>query len=478
MAEASVAANAAAVAPVAQPDVRQATQPGPWRDALPYIGAFAVVAALLAALVIYNSALLRQQREQNAVAAASNVVTLAEARLDATVRRARAQIELMLAEVAESDLSDQTSPARRKQIRDMMVLSLRHFPEVADAFVVDARGTQRYHTWDAPPQDHEKRTWFRTIRDNPRGKVVFSEVMVGAQSGQPVVVMALPLRGASGAFFGAVAMSLDLYQFESQVRRLDFGQSGFFSIHRSDDGSLMLRWPPAPAKLNLPTATGETAPILAGARIGTTRYLSPEDRVERTIIFCQLDSAPFAVSAGIAEDDYLAEWRFAVLGATLLALVALLAVGAFFYVSWSAAREQRHAMAALARNEQQLRVTMDTMDAGVWIRDLQNIIVDCNDACCRMMGLPREDMLGHDSLPEGWKFEPEETFPGRPDDRPAAVVLRTGRPVNGRVYRLHRPVGNPLWLSINARPVTDGKGKMIAVVIVLNDITAMRAART
>jgi PAS domain S-box-containing protein len=471
-----------AAGPVAQAPVpgaiRHGAASGPWRDALPYLGAFAVVAALLAALVIYNSALLREQREQNAIAAASNVITLAEARLDATVRRARAQIELLLSEVAESDLTDQTSPARRKQLRDMMVLSLRHFPEVADAFVVDARGVQRYHTWDAPPQDHEKRTWFRSIRDNPRGKVVFSEVMVGAQSGQPVVVMALPLRGPSGAFYGAVAMSLDLYQFESQVRRLNFGQLGFFSIRRSDDGSLMLRWPPAPAKLNLPAATGETAPILAGARVGTTRYTSPDDRIERTIVFNQLDSAPFAVSAGIAEEDYLAEWRFAVLGATLLALVALLAVGAFFYVSWSSAREQRLALLALARNEQQLRVTMDTMDAGVWIRDLHKVIVDCNDACCRMMGLPREDMLGHVSLPEGWKFEPEETFAGRPDDRPAAVVLRTGRPVNGKVYRLHRPVGSPLWLSINARPVTDGRGRMTAVVIVLNDITEMRAART
>ena len=73
MADAAAAATPAP-APAA---IRHGAASGQWRDALPYLGAFAVVAALLAALVIYNSALLREQREQNAIAAASNVITLA-----------------------------------------------------------------------------------------------------------------------------------------------------------------------------------------------------------------------------------------------------------------------------------------------------------------------------------------------------------------------------------------------------------------
>jgi PAS domain-containing protein len=102
-------------------------------------------------------------------------------------------------------------------------------------------------------------------------------------------------------------------------------------------------------------------------------------------------------------------------------------------------------------------------------------------------------MTGNPQVGRIWRMDPAPSGPddprmrgfsleGRPyapDDWPLRRVLRTGEEVSGEIIRIVRGDGTDGYLNVNAGPVRDRDGTLVAVVLAFEDITAfVQAERT
>lgn len=63
----------------------------------------------------------------------------------------------------------------------------------------------------------------------------------------------------------------------------------------------------------------------------------------------------------------------------------------------------------------------------------------------------------------------------QPDEWPLARAIRTGAIVTGEEYRYRRGDDTPAWVQLDAAPIRDGAGAVVAGVVILTDITARKA---
>jgi len=128
---------------------------------------------------------------------------------------------------------------------------------------------------------------------------------------------------------------------------------------------------------------------------------------------------------------------------------------------------------ALRESEEYFRSLFQTMAQGVLFRSGDGIIVDANPAACRILSTPAEKLLsGAEFDPVWWSVDPK----GRripPDDCPATVALRTGKPVNDVVLGLRIPgEDRTTWVLVSSYPrFGEGGGRPIGVVSTFSDIT-------
>ncbi|HZV05338.1 MAG TPA: PAS domain S-box protein [Gemmataceae bacterium] len=91
------------------------------------------------------------------------------------------------------------------------------------------------------------------------------------------------------------------------------------------------------------------------------------------------------------------------------------------------------AEAARRDTEVRLRAILETMSEGVLVRDRNGCVIDCNAAASVILGQAPEKLRGS-TLADGlWELMREDGTMLAPEDYPAAVVLRMGRPVRNFV---------------------------------------------
>ena len=124
----------------------------------------------------------------------------------------------------------------------------------------------------------------------------------------------------------------------------------------------------------------------------------------------------------------------------------------------------------LRQSEEQLRSFFDAASVGMALTDLDGKALRVNDACCRIIGLSREDLLGrscHDLT--------------HPDEREAdlarfQMMLDGELPVYDVERRCVRASGETFWCHTIGTAVFDDQGRAVAVAIVIEDISARKWA--
>lgn len=140
-------------------------------------------------------------------------------------------------------------------------------------------------------------------------------------------------------------------------------------------------------------------------------------------------------------------------------------------------RRERDALVAarntLAARDQWKRVVLDSMAEGVIELDSSGTIVGCNPAAERIFGLSCGQLRGRVTGDRRWDPRRPDGTSIPPEDLPASICLRTGKPVRRRVLHLARPTGERVWIEASAEPlVSDGAR---GVVVNLRDVTERRA---
>ena len=116
-----------------------------------------------------------------------------------------------------------------------------------------------------------------------------------------------------------------------------------------------------------------------------------------------------------------------------------------------------------------LRLLLETTEQGVWFIDTEMRSTDANPAMCRMLGTPREALIGRTI----WEFVDEDN---------AAVfrehLARRARGETGRYeITLTRPDGTCIVCVNNATPIVDAQGRRLGSVGLWTDITELKQAQ-
>jgi PAS domain S-box-containing protein len=150
------------------------------------------------------------------------------------------------------------------------------------------------------------------------------------------------------------------------------------------------------------------------------------------------------------------------------------------------------AEAARLDSEGRLRAVLETMAEGLVVEDHAGSVVECNSTAAAILGHPPERLRGMTLAQRDWSLFREDGTPLPSEERPAAAVLRLGRPVRNLILGMTpggalSPERSPKpeevrWILVNAMPLAAGslgEGRGAAgVVSTFVDITAsIRAQR-
>ena len=131
-----------------------------------------------------------------------------------------------------------------------------------------------------------------------------------------------------------------------------------------------------------------------------------------------------------------------------------------------------HLTEALRESEERLRSIVTSMAEGVVMQDARGLIVSCNPAAERVLGLSFEQMSGRTSVDPRWCSVRADGSPFPGSEHPSMVTLRTGEPLTAVVMGVHKPDGCLTWISISSTPIRSAPAAAPhAVVTTFTDIT-------
>lgn len=135
--------------------------------------------------------------------------------------------------------------------------------------------------------------------------------------------------------------------------------------------------------------------------------------------------------------------------------------------------EYREVIGALEEREELLRLVIETLPVGLWIVDSDGRRVASNPVADEIFGLP-------ESIP----IDPTEHFDVRDVESGMPVnewsfmtALRTGEARIGEFLEIRREDGERRSIISSTVPVRDGRGAVVAAIVVHNDVTELRQAR-
>jgi diguanylate cyclase (GGDEF)-like protein/PAS domain S-box-containing protein len=379
-----------------------------------------------------------------------------EARLDATLRRADAELQQVAHDLPDAALTVAAEPAHARELNAMLDMRVVKFPELEGIRVFDAGGellysTNRNTTLRANIADRDH---FRKVRDSRLGTLVFSETLVMRSTGKTSVVILRALRNEQGAFRGVATATLQFGYWLNLFQSLSVGPRGNVALYRHDDFKQVLRWPPVEGKLNVPLPPGSRVPaaLAGGSRTATVEIDSSTDRTTRIYSLHALDPYPFFVAVGVARDDVLAGWRQRSMAAALSALLLMTLLVGLLYRLWRSDKVR----AGLAT------IVEATSDAIV-SRDAAGKILSWNRGAELLFGYSAAEITGRNIgviVPPTLRHE-----------------LRIGQEKKpGFEAREHESVrcakdGRLIDVSISAAPIRDEAGGVDAVALIFRDIT-------
>jgi diguanylate cyclase (GGDEF)-like protein/PAS domain S-box-containing protein len=409
-----------------------------------------------------RNSLLRER--DNATQVAGTLAQVLESHLQATVQK----IDLRLAEFVDHHSEQIARRAPRRLVEPELAEFLALFPEAQNFAVADAAGNFIYDASSTlATTGIGDRAYFIKLRDDPGAGLVVSEPLESRVTKDWVFVLARRLTAADGRFVGVVLTTVRSDYFERFYSRLDVGRNGVIALW-SSELQQVARWP-REDEWRGGKLTG--SPILerlaAGETTGSFSRSGQYDKQRRLVAFRKTADLPFVITVGLAEEEFLAEWRrraiaYALLG-TILSL-ALLALGK----SWSRSHARTMELArrmteAYRAKEEEGRALIDAIPDPAWLVDTEARILAINEAFCRMVGQPMDALIGKTTF---------DLFPPEAAERLRAAQLR--------VYRENTPVREELWFDTGKGrrpyeflrvPVYDADGKPRGIAGVAWDIS-------
>ena len=341
---------------------------------------------------LYHS---RERQRQHAEQIAATLTRVLEGHLQATVHK----IDLHLSEFIENRRGNVIQRAPRPIVEQELAKYLALFPEVLGFRIADGTGSFIYDTSGTHYGiDIADLPIFRKLRDEPGSGLVVSEPLESRITKEWVLILARRIDDDAGRFAGILIAAVRTDYFEQFFSQLDVGSHGVVALW-SSKLHLVARWPRQDA-LRGQNLMGSTIAeqIAAGNASGSFSRVGQIDSHRRLVSFRKVEGLPFVFTVGLAEQEFLAEWKRRVIVYT--GLGALLAIALLFMVrGWQrnyagTERLARQMTAAFRAKAEEGRALLDAIPDPAWLVDTEGRILAINEAFCRTVGHPMDELIG------------------------------------------------------------------------------------
>ena len=375
-------------------------------------GALALTTLAILGYLIWSDYL---QEIRSAQTSTRDYAAILETRLDATLRRANANLLVLSRSLPVAALSKQAVPAYAGAINAELDIHMVDFSELAGLRIFDSAGDQLYSSNRAntPLGNVVDRDYFVRLRDHAQDSLVFSAVNISRTTSRPTMVVARGLRDHGGAFLGIVIASVELEYLQKLFQSLELGPGGIVAIHRTDDFSRVTRWPVGNGKLNTPLPPDNPSRVMlaSGTGMATLEYSSSTDGVARIYSIHALKRFPFFVSVGVARDTALAAWQVRAISAETTGLLLVGLLGGLLLRLWRAEARQTESTDVIAQAEERWRLLFDRAMDGILIMSVSGKLIAVNAAFAQMHGYSTAELaamhLEDLDTPEGLQLLPD-----------------------------------------------------------------------
>ncbi|MEN6586071.1 MAG: PAS domain-containing protein [Sulfuricella sp.] len=324
----------------------------------------------LLSLSLYNE---YQASVERAQVEAENLSRVLEENTLATIRNVDLVLRDVLGQVRPEDMRIplRSDTPRTRELHRMLQQRFAGIPEFGGLNLIDAQGQYHYSAYDTLPNINvADRHYFQHLRDTPRAGLEISEALMSRSIGKWALVVARRLQNEDGSFAGLAHAVLGLDYFQHFYSALNVGPNGTLVL-RDKDLRLLARFPAGEPFMGKQIPGHHAAEYVAkNIKHGVYHARGQVDGIARLYSFRKVGDLPLYVFAGIAEEDYLADWRqhMRYLGAA--ALVISLVVLGLVLLSRRGLVEQERTLTELVRSEAQLRESQRLAHLGSWELDL------------------------------------------------------------------------------------------------------------
>ncbi|MFT3757930.1 EAL domain-containing protein [Thauera sp.] len=333
----------------------------------------------------------KASKEAEVRTSVENLALLIDQNVTSSVREIDLTLQL-IGEHLERDLRHGV-PLNANDTMAKISLQRRWLGEIAELRVIDRDGRVMPDSEVASPPcaSCTGMSFFEEHREQPDRGLIVSKLLPGKTvPGAWAMVFARRYNQPDGSFAGVTLAIVYARHFERLLSGLKLGQRGI-ALMRDMDTKLIARFPPSPLAAAQTGAIGgspELIGILAsGSEAQSFFSRSTADGVERINAFRRLSLLPAFVIVGHGKEDYLAPWWIEVRKAGEQSVLFLLVTTLGAWLLW------RLVSANQLANERS-RILLQNASDGIHITDLDGNVIEASDAFCRMLGYPRQAVIG------------------------------------------------------------------------------------
>ena len=287
-----------------------------------------------------------------------------------------------------------------------------HLPGTLGIRISDADGAVLFAVSNVTiaKSNNADRDYFLRLRNNPDSGLVISQPLLGRLSQKPAIILARRINNPDGSFAGAAYISVPIAYFINLFSKLDLGNQGNSGLwNRSQLIARFSKADPVGAQ------TGSTSPspqlrglLESDLRESSYHATSGIDSISRIYRFQKIEPHELFLVVGLADEDYLAEWRDHSL--KILGLVALFSIATLFfarqaYVSWQRRELAQHKLnelnAALAARSleaedarQKIELILASAGEGICGVDTEGNIIFINQTARELLGWKEGEGIG------------------------------------------------------------------------------------
>jgi PAS domain S-box-containing protein len=132
----------------------------------------------------------------------------------------------------------------------------------------------------------------------------------------------------------------------------------------------------------------------------------------------------------------------------------------------------REAQMAFQKSEEQLRLLVEHLQAGVIVHAPDTRILMANPEAARLLGIPKEELKDQIACNPLWHFTDEAGVPLSLDKYPVTQVIATRQALEQYIMGIeHGKGGRKTWVLVNAYPEFDVNQELSQVVVTFVDMT-------